>query len=127
MLLVCDSSAALRIAAGGLSVAADLIAPPLLWSEVLSAVHEAMWRQEIDAGQAAAIRDRFEACGIRRDAPRQLHAAAWTVAEELGLAKTYDAEFLGLARLRSCRVLTTDLRLRRAADRLGLVVGPSEL
>jgi predicted nucleic acid-binding protein len=45
----------------------------------------------------------------------------------MGWAKTYDAEYLALARLLGCRVVTLDLRLRRGADRLGLVVTPGEL
>jgi predicted nucleic acid-binding protein len=41
--------------------------------------------------------------------------------------KTYDAEYVALARLLGCRVLTLDRRLRRSADRLGIVVSPAEL
>lgn len=63
-------------------------------------------------------------------APRdheRLGEVAWQVADELGWAKTYDAEFVALARLLGCRLVTLDARLRRGADRLGLVVTPSEL
>jgi predicted nucleic acid-binding protein len=49
------------------------------------------------------------------------------VAEELGWAKTYDAEYVALARLLQCRLVTLDARLRRGADRLGFVIAPSEL
>jgi len=49
------------------------------------------------------------------------------MATELGWAKTYDAEFLALARLEDALVLTTDSRLRRGADRTGLVIDPSDL
>lgn len=49
------------------------------------------------------------------------------IASELGWAKTYDAEYLALARLLDTRVVTLDLRLRRGAERLGLVVTPDEL
>jgi predicted nucleic acid-binding protein len=59
--------------------------------------------------------------------PRGLGAEAWRVADELGWARTYDAEYLALARLSGCRVVTADARLRRGADRTGLVVGPDEL
>lgn len=34
---------------------------------------------------------------------------------------------VALAQLLRCRLVTLDRRLRRAADRLGLVVGPDEL
>jgi predicted nucleic acid-binding protein len=52
---------------------------------------------------------------------------AWQVADELAWAKTYDAEYVGLARLLRCRLVTLDARLRRGADRLGFVVAPHEL
>jgi predicted nucleic acid-binding protein len=64
---------------------------------------------------------------VRRRSPRQLHDLAFALAGELGWAKTYDAEFLALARLERARVLTTDARLRRGAERTGLVIDPSQL
>jgi predicted nucleic acid-binding protein len=45
----------------------------------------------------------------------------------MGWAKTYDANYVALARLRDCRLVTLDARLRRGTGRLGLVVGPTEL
>jgi predicted nucleic acid-binding protein len=49
------------------------------------------------------------------------------VAEEFGWAKTYDAEYVALAKIEGCRLVTLDGRLRRGADRLGFVVTPAEL
>jgi predicted nucleic acid-binding protein len=57
----------------------------------------------------------------------QLGAEAWRIADELGWAKTYDAEYLALALLLGCRVVTVDGRLRRGADRLGIVISMEEL
>jgi predicted nucleic acid-binding protein len=45
----------------------------------------------------------------------------------LHAAKTYDAEYLALAGLLRCRLVTIDLRRRRWAGRLGFVVLPNEL
>lgn len=129
--IVLDSSAALRASAS--SNARDalkemrLLAPPLLWSELTSALHEAVWRGQIDEADATAMHRRFAELGVRRESPRRLFEEAWRIAGELGWAKTYDAEFLALARLRKTQVLTTDARLRRGADRTGLVIEPSEL
>lgn len=131
MRLVLDSSAALR-AAMSLVATSDLaghelIGPPLLWSEVYSAVHEAVWRGEVDEPGATALLAAFDAIEVRRRAPARLYSEAYAIADELGWAKTYDAEFLALARLERAKVLTTDARLRRGADRTGLVLDPAEL
>jgi predicted nucleic acid-binding protein len=56
-----------------------------------------------------------------------LGGEAWRIAEEMGWAKTYDAEYLALARLLDGHVVTLDARLRSGADRLGLVIGPDEI
>ena len=105
----------------------DLVAPPLLWSEVLSVVHEALWRQELDDRHAMRLLERMERSPIRSRAPRNLRRQAWDIAEQLGWAKTYDAEYVALAQLLGGRLVTLDARLRRGADRLGLVVTPDEL
>jgi predicted nucleic acid-binding protein len=76
---------------------------------------------------AVATRDRLLAALIRRRTSDLLHIEAWHVAEELGWAKTYDAEYVALARLLDCRLLTVDDRLRRGAGRLVHIVGPTEL
>jgi predicted nucleic acid-binding protein len=131
MRLVVDSSAALRAAVSRQAAAElarhELLGPPLLWSEVHSAVHEAAWRRELDDSTADRVLAAFGHLGVRRRSPAGLHAEAYRVATELGWAKTYDAEFLALARLEAARVLTTDARLRRGADRTGLVLDPGEL
>ena len=52
---------------------------------------------------------------------------AWRIADRLGRAKTYDAEYLALARLLKCRLLTADAKLKVAGSRLVDVLGPTEL
>ena len=131
-MLVVDASVAVPacLSADGFSVLpdADLVAPALLWSEARSALHELVWRGEVSPADGDAARDALEYCAVRRvRAPEQLGAEAWRIAEELGWAKTYDAEYVALARLLACRVVTLDARLRRVADRLRLVVSVSEL
>lgn len=64
---------------------------------------------------------------IDRRSPRELHIEAWKVAEECGWAKTYDAEYVALARLLDCPLLTRDARLKRVARGLIDVVGPTEI
>lgn len=104
-----------------------LAAPPLLWSEVHSAVREAVWREEISPAQSRELLQSFDELEIARERPAALYATAVQIAEELGWAKTYDAEYLALARLRGGRVVTTDHRLLRGARRTGLVADVGSL
>lgn len=130
-MLVVDVSVALGAsgAVGGFDQLGDheLVAPPLMWSEAQSVLHEQLWRGHVDREDAELIRARLERSSIGRRSPRGLHREAWRLANELGWAKTYDAEYLALAALTESRVVTVDGRLRRGADRLGLVVLPTEL
>jgi predicted nucleic acid-binding protein len=105
----------------------DLVAPPLMWSEARSALRELIWRGEISAADGNQAHSTLETCLVRRAEDARLGAEAWSIAAELGWAKTYDAEYVALARLLNCRVVTLDGRLRRGAERLGLVVTLDEL
>lgn len=71
--------------------------------------------------------ERLGSAPIRFTDPRGLTREAWRIAEEFGWKKTYDAEYVALARLLDCRLLTLDGRLRRGAKRLGFVIAPSDL
>lgn len=129
--LVLDSSVAIR--AGGSAAARELlrpyhlISPPLLWSEVTSAVNEARWRRELTPAQADDVLHGFASMDVSRTRPAGLYATASAIASELGWAKTYDAEFLALARIRRCRTVTGDARMLRGAARTGLVVSVVDL
>lgn len=130
-MLVVDASAALDACThvDGFDAFGEhrLVAPPLLWSEVRSALHEAVWRRAITRELAEEALGHLDGGVIARRSPASLGAHAWAIADELGVAKTYDAEYLALARILRCLLVTTNARLRRGADRLGLVVGPTEL
>jgi predicted nucleic acid-binding protein len=129
-MLVLDAGVALEACAteGGFEpLPGDLCAPSLMWSEATSALHELMWRGQIELEDATATFARLQAAPVRRRDPGALRTTAWEVAKELGWAKTYDAEYLALARLLGTQVITLDARLRRGAERSGLVIGVDEL
>ena len=105
----------------------QLVAPALMWSETRAVLHHAMFRGVITESEARAAHDRLERAPIRRVERARLGATAWRVADDLGWARTYDAEYVALAELLGCRLVTLDGRLRRGADRLGVVVAPGEL
>lgn len=105
----------------------ELVAPSLLWSECRSVLHEAVWRRELDPGRADRARE-FLASGALREATHpDLGQAAWDLADQLGWAKTYDAEYVALAGLLGCQFVTLDAALYRGARRLGFVVSPADL
>jgi predicted nucleic acid-binding protein len=104
----------------------ELLAPPLALSEASSVIHEARWRGELTPDVARRALERLTAAPVTF---RTLESPlfAWAVADELGWAKTYDAEYVALARALNCRLVTLDARLRRGAGRLAEIVGPTEL
>jgi len=59
--------------------------------------------------------------------PPELGQRAWELAEQHGWGRTYDAEYVALAQVLDCRVVTIDARLRRGAAQLGIVIGLDEL
>ena len=130
-MLVIDASAAITAASspgGFLRLAGDqLIAPPLLWSEATSAIRENLFRGAISAELAARSLQELWQAPIEPRRPAALYRNAWEIATRLGWAKTYDAEYIALARIEECRLLTLDARLRRGAAHLVRIVGPTEL
>jgi predicted nucleic acid-binding protein len=98
-----------------------------LWIEVVSALHAAMWRGEFRRDQAEPMLHRAIAAPIKRAEPTSLPTDSWALADEFGWAKTYDANYVALARILGCRLVTLDARLRRGTARLGFVIGPTEL
>ncbi len=105
----------------------DLIGPPLLWSEARSTLHLQATKGEIAVERAEHLHERLNAAPIKRLDPPNLGSETWRIADDLGWGRTYDAEYVALAKLLDCRLVTLDTRLRRGADRLGFIVTPAEL
>ena len=122
VITACLAEAGLKPIAGE-----ELVAPHLMWSEASSVLHELRWRREITGELAAVALDRLAAADISPRRPKGLIEEAWRIADRLGWAKTYDAEYLALARLLRCRLLTTDAKLKVAGSNLVEVIGPTEL
>ncbi len=130
-MLVIDASATLYLLASedGIEPFADLglVAPALLWSEVTSVLNEMRWRGELSVALADAVFDRLMSSQIERHTGDDIYSDARDVGRELGWAKTYDAEYVGLARRHAVRLLSRDERLRRSASRLITVVAPDDV
>ena len=123
-MIVVDASAAFAAAMGtdGFAVFNDeqLVAPALLWSEVRSALHEAAWRGDLTREQARQALANLERGPLQMRNPARLGERAFDIADRLGWAKTYDAEYLALAAILACAIATLDRGVSLAADQLGL-------
>ena len=131
MTRVIDASAALYLLAStrGLEpfTTFELAAPALLWSEVTSVLNEMRRRGEVSPRLAQTAFDRLLAAAIDRHADDDLYRDARDVAKTLGWAKTYDAEYVALARTLEVDLMSRDDRLRRGAARMITVITPDEL
>ncbi len=98
----------------------ELLAPTLLRSEMLSALHEAVARGEITAEVGLDRHRLISQMRIRLLGDAVLRRRAWQVADQLGWASTYKAEYVALTQLQADAFITMDADL--AAGLLGIVV-----
>jgi predicted nucleic acid-binding protein len=130
--LVLDASAGAYVAVSargfGALVAHELHAPALFWSEVASAVHQQVWRGALSQALGRRALDELLGAPVTRHADHAgLVLEAWALADRLGWAKTYDAEYIALALHLHVGLLTRDARLRRRVAELIPTVDPFDL
>jgi predicted nucleic acid-binding protein len=115
---VVDTSVVLHLAREG-SEASDeheLLAPTLLRSQTLSALHEAVQRGEVEADVAREHLARIGRMPIRLLGDAVLRRRAWEVADQLGWASTFDAEYVALTQLQADALVTLDAELARSVE-----------
>jgi predicted nucleic acid-binding protein len=115
---VVDCGVVLQLASDGIEVPAEheLLAPTLLRSQTLSALHEAVHRGEIAADVALERLGRIQALPIRLLGDAVLRRRAWNLAEQLGWAETYAAEYVALTQLQADAFVTLDTGLARRVE-----------
>ena len=113
-----DCGAVLHLASEEIEVPAEheLLAPTLLRSQTLSALHEALHRGEISADLALEQLERIWTMPIRLLGDAVLRRKAWRLAEQLGWAETYDAEYVTLTQLQADAFITLDAELARQVE-----------
>jgi predicted nucleic acid-binding protein len=115
---VVDCGAVLHLASEGIEVPSEheLLAPTLLRSQTLSALHEAVHAGELSEDVAVERLARIQAMPIRLLGDAVLRRRAWRIAGQLGWAETYDAEYVALTLLQADAFVTLDADLARRLE-----------
>jgi predicted nucleic acid-binding protein len=115
---VVDSGVVLHLASEEIEVwpEHELLAPTLLRSQTLSALHEAVHKGEIESEVALNRLARIGSMRIRLLGDAVLRRVAWKVADQLGWASTYDAEYVALTQLQADAFVTLDAELARTVE-----------
>jgi predicted nucleic acid-binding protein len=94
----------------------ELLAPTLVRSQALSVMHEAVHCGEIPADVARERLERVTRMPIRLLGDAVLRRRAWELADRLGWAETYAAEYVALTQLQADAFVTLDARLARNVE-----------
>lgn len=87
-MLVVDASVASAACVahdGFVTLGDELVAPPLMWSEVRSGLHLKMAKAELTVARAEAMHGRLIAAPVQPTSPDELGRRAWALATEFGL------------------------------------------
>jgi predicted nucleic acid-binding protein len=126
---VVDASAVLHLVGAGVQLATGhkLLAPTLFRSQTLSALHEAVHRGELPADVAREHLGRIGRMPIRLLGDAVLRRRAWDLADRLGWASTYEAEYLALTQLQADAFVTMDAKLARRVREIVTIASIDEL
>lgn len=126
---VVDASAVLHLASAGVEAPDEheLLAPTLLRSQTLSALHEAVQRGELPADLARDHLTRIGRMPIRLLGDAVLRRRAWELADRLGWASTYNAEYIALTQLQADAFVTLDAELARSVEGIVATASIDEL
>ena len=115
---VVDAGVVLHLASSGVEVAAEheLLAPTLLRSQALSQLHEAVQRGELPPDVARERLGRVGRMKIRLLGDAVLRRRAWELADQLGWASTYNAEYIALTQLQADAFVTLDADLAHSVE-----------
>lgn len=104
---------ALRLAQDGAAIGTDhqLLAPTLIRSQLLTLLYQAASRGELTRKDASRRLDYVRGLQLRLLGDRVLQRTAWDIADRLGWADTFDAEYVALTQLQADALVTLDQRL----------------
>ena len=116
---VIDAGVALHLAGEGttrIPAKHKLLAPTLLRSQTLSLLHEAVLGGKVADDVAREQLGRVQQLPVRLLGDAVLRRRAWDVADRLGWATTYDAEYIALTQLQGDAFVTLDADLARKVE-----------
>jgi predicted nucleic acid-binding protein len=118
---------AMQLASAGAAIRDEhrLLAPTLMRSQLLSLLYQAVQRGEMSREDAERQLDYVRGLRIRLLGDRVLQSVAWRVADQLGWSDTFAAEYIALTQLQADALVTLDVRLADAAQKL-VTVAPVE-
>ena len=96
-------------------------------SQALSTLHEAVHAGELTADAAREQLKRVGKLKLRLLGDAVLRRAAWKLADRLGWASTYDAEYLALTQLQADAFVTLDGEIARRAEGVVPLAGLDDL
>jgi len=112
---VVDAGALLHLVSEEIEVSPDheILAPTLVRSQFLSLLHEAVHRGELQDDVARDRLERIQQIKIRLLGDAVLRRNAWRIADQMGWADTYTAEYLALTKLQADAFVTLDATLAK--------------
>ena len=100
-----------------MEVVDDIVAPPLLLTEVTNILYQRTRRTPgMSFARVAALLEEFLSLNVVIHSPAGLHQRALALAHAYGLPAAYDAHYLALAEHFGCELWTDDGQLVRRAE-----------
>lgn len=97
-----------------------LVGPPLLLAEATSVLRRCVYNEFIDHEDAVAAVRLLLGLPIEIDARTSQYEEALDYANRLGQSKAYDVQYLAVARLNDCPIVTADRTLAAVAGTLNI-------
>ena len=98
----------------------QFVAPPLLLAETTSVLRRYVHLGTLQHEQAVAALQDLLASPLRVDGRPHIYARALDLARRLGHGRAYDVQYLAVAEMENCPVVTLDRGLHESAQALGI-------
>lgn len=105
----------------------QLLAPPLIRSQVLAQLYGLVQRGELDRRGAERQLDHLRSLRLRLLGDRVLQRVSWKIADQQGWPDTFVAEYIALTRLQADAFICLDPELSRAVGAIVTVASIDDL